>query len=105
MFIFSIIAYFINSFWSARLVNYSVKEQFLDILPAFLFALTLSTCIILPSLFLHLNPIIMLAIQSLLAILLFLLLVNIFKIDSYVEIKNTVVEQIMLLKNKQYGKK
>lgn len=105
MFIFSVIAYFINSYWSSRLMNYTVREQFMDIIPAFLFALTLSICIFLPSLFLHLKPITMLALQCFLAILLFPPLVNIFKIESYIEIKNIVVEQIMLLRNKQYGKK
>jgi len=104
MFFLSIISYFINSYWSARLINYSVREQLLDILPDFIFALTLAVCIILPSIFLHFKPIYMLTIQCLLATLLFSLLVNIFKIDSYIEIKNVIREQIVLFKNKQYGK-
>ena len=39
MIILSFVAYFINSYYSGRLVNYPVREQIADILPSFLLAL------------------------------------------------------------------
>ncbi len=43
--IFNVIGYFINSFWSGRLIGYSVKEQLTDILPAFLLAIVVNSIV------------------------------------------------------------
>ncbi|MCE5348307.1 MAG: MOP flippase family protein [Bacteroidales bacterium] len=93
MFLFSLIAFFINSYWSARLMNYPVKEQLADILPAFLFALFLSSCIFFPSCFLNYKPVLILSIQCIVGCVVFFLMVNIFKIDAYQEMKQILKEQ------------
>lgn len=95
MFIFSLIAYFINSFWSARLINYSMKEQLTDILPAFVFALILGSCIYIPSYFLIIKPVLILSIQCFVGCSTFFIMVNILKIDAYQEIKQILKEQLL----------
>ena len=45
MIILSFVAYFINSYYSGRLVNYPVREQIADILPSFVLALAVS-CVV-----------------------------------------------------------
>lgn len=101
MFVFSVIAYFINSYWSGLLIDYPVKEQLKDIMPSFFFALFLATCVFLPTQLLQYKAGLMLLIQCLLGALLFFVLVNIFKIDSYLEIRKIVYEQLKTLKTKK----
>lgn len=100
MFIFSIVAYFINSYWSGLLINYSVKEQLIDIVPSFLFAVFLSSCIFLPTQLFHFSMSLMLLFQIISGILFFFILVSIFKIEPYIEIKKIVYEQLKTLKAK-----
>lgn len=42
--LFSIISFFINTFYSGRLINYSMKDQLKDIAPIFFLASTISIC-------------------------------------------------------------
>ena len=54
MWINTIIAYYLNSYYSGRFINYPMREQVVDIIPAFLLALTMGiivyvTGLILPS--------------------------------------------------------
>jgi O-antigen/teichoic acid export membrane protein len=47
MIVNSFVAYYINSFWSGRLIGYSVKAQVKDVLPSFLLALGVSSIVFL----------------------------------------------------------
>jgi O-antigen/teichoic acid export membrane protein len=95
MFFFSLVGYYINSYWSSRIMNYPVKEQLTDILPAFLFALFLACCIFLPSCFLNLKPVLILTVQFFIGLSVFYLMVNILKIDAYQEMKQIIKEQVI----------
>jgi len=39
------IAYFLNSYWSGRFIDYSMKDQVKDILPSFVLAVTMGTIV------------------------------------------------------------
>ena len=36
------IAYFLNSYWSGKLIDYPMKEQVIDILPSFILAIAMA---------------------------------------------------------------
>ncbi len=46
MIVNSQIAYFLNSYWSGKFINYSTKEQITDILPSFILALTMGATVV-----------------------------------------------------------
>jgi hypothetical protein len=45
MIVNSIVAYYINAFYSGRLISYSVSQQFKDIFPSFVLSLTVGTIV------------------------------------------------------------
>jgi teichuronic acid exporter len=98
MVILSFVAYFINSYYSGRLINYPVKEQVRDIQPAFLSALFVSAFVFFLTFIISIGHFPLLAIQ--IATLFFLMIVvsEAFKIRGYIEIKNLLLQKISLLK-------
>ena len=87
MIFFSFIAYFINSYYSGKLINYSIKEQISDIAPSFVLALFISILVFIPSLLFNIKPMFMLLSQSLLAALLIIMLSELFRLRGYLEVK------------------
>jgi teichuronic acid exporter len=98
MIILSFISYIINSYWSGKLINYSMKEQILDILPSFIFALIMGAIVFLIGIILSMGDIITLLIQLIVAILIVLGTSEILKFEPYFEIKEIILTKI--LKNK-----
>ena len=90
MIIFSFIAYILNSHWSGRLINYSVKEQVLDILPSFILTVFMGTIVFIIGINLTLKPILTLLIQAIAGMLIVFGLSEIFKFKPYVEIKEII---------------
>jgi hypothetical protein len=43
----SIFAYYINSYWSSKLIGYSIRSQLMDIIPSFILAVIMSAGLIL----------------------------------------------------------
>ena len=94
MIVNSIIAYFLNSFWSGKIVSYPFREQIADIAPSFLIALIIGAIVYVVGLLLFLPPAIALAIETTLGILFFWIATKITKIDSFVEIKGIIKENV-----------
>jgi teichuronic acid exporter len=65
MMVNTIIAYYLNSYWSGKLIAYPFFEQVKDILPAFCLALVINGLVFLVSIIINLSPVIMLFLQIL----------------------------------------
>ena len=96
MFINSLIAYYLNSYWSGKMVNYPIKEQIRDILPSFLTAIMMGAILFIISVFLPVNNLIMLIAQLIAGMLLTILFSKLMKLKEYEEIKE--IMKINLLK-------
>ena len=86
----SIVAYFLNSYWSGKMVNYPFKEQIADIAPSFLIASIIGLIIYSIGLVLPFQPAITLLIEIASGALLFWIATKIIKIDSFVEMKEII---------------
>ncbi len=94
MAVLSFVAYFINSFYSGKLINYSVREQVSDVLPTFLIALLVSFAVYSLTFFLDIRQITMLIIQITTGFLLMILFSEITRLKSYLEIKSILMTKI-----------
>lgn len=97
LFVFSLVALYLNSNYSAKIINYTFKEQIVDILPSFFFSLILGAGIISPIYFINLKPLLMFALQIFVALVLFFLLVKIFRIKQYYELKQIFTDRILMI--------
>lgn len=102
MIINSIIAYYINSFWSGRLVSYSMREQLMDIVPSFLLSAFTASVVYVASLYLKFSPMANLMLLSVLWISILILICESTKFKPYKEIVGIVITYI---KKIRYGKK
>lgn len=95
----SFIAYFLNSFWTRNLINYSVKEQINDIMPSFLLALLVGLLVYSVNFFLIIPSFYILIIQIILGLIITLILSESFKPDGYIQIKSIILSRISFKKN------
>lgn len=105
MIINSQIAYFLNSYWSGRFIDYSTMEQVKDIAPSFILAFSLSVAVYLLGLFLPFTSVWSLAIQICFGAIFVFIASEVFKLKDYLYIKSIVVEQILRFKNRLNEKK
>jgi O-antigen/teichoic acid export membrane protein len=103
MIINSFIAYFINSYWSGILVDYSVKEQLLDIMPSFFFGVFISGLVYITSFIFLGAPLSLFIMQLVLGLVLLFLLGEIIKNPDYLYIKNILIEKYKSLKKTKNG--
>lgn len=94
MIVNSLIAYYLNSYWSGRFIGYSMLEQVRDILPSFLLASTMGLAVFFTGHLIAASPIITLAVQILVGALLTIGLAELIQLDSYTYMKRTVLDQI-----------
>lgn len=94
----SCFAYYLNAFYSGRFLNYSIGEQLKDILPSFGVAAVMSVLVLSISFF-SLPAELLLMIQLLVGFIIVLGLCEIFKLDSYIEIKGIVLSYINKRRN------
>jgi O-antigen/teichoic acid export membrane protein len=95
MIINSIIAYFLNSFWSGRMVSYPFKEQIFDIAPSFFIALIIGLSVYCIGLLLPIQPPLALIIEITLSVLFFWIATKLIKIGPFIEIKEIIREKIL----------
>lgn len=89
--VFSILEYFINSYYTRKLVGYSLKAQFRDIRPFLLLAAAIGVPLFLIS-FLPLNLYLMMALQLVTVLVIFIGLNEVMQLKEYQEIKNKAFE-------------
>ncbi|MCK5218628.1 lipopolysaccharide biosynthesis protein [bacterium] len=93
MIINSIIAYFLNSFWSGKLINYPVKEQIRDIAPSFMAAIIMGFSVYALGFVLPYSSASVLFFQSTFGLLIIIVIGHIFRLGSYVEIRQVVMDK------------
>ena len=93
MVIISFIAYFLNSYYSSRLINYSFKAQLADILPLLAVAIVVSL-IIWSITFFGWNSWLTIILQISIGILLTIIIYEIMKQPNYEEMKEIILEAL-----------
>jgi teichuronic acid exporter len=90
MIINTLIAYYLNSYWSGRFIGYTFLSQIKDILPSLLLALTMSGIVFAEAQLLQFQPILVLTIQIITGALCVFLTCELIKIEEYLYIKEIV---------------
>jgi len=96
MMVNSIIAYWLNSYWSGRLIRYPMREQVADILPSLGIGVATGLLVYTIGALLNLRPAYSLIIQVIAGAIFTFLICEIIKLKEYLYIKNLV---IMKMKN------
>ena len=94
MLINTIIAYYLNSYWSGKLIGYSSFEQIKDIFPSFLLAFTVAVIVYIVGNVIYLSNIWILITQIITGAVLTIILAEIFRLSSYIYIKEIVINKI-----------
>lgn len=88
------LAYFINSYWSGKLLDYSMAKQIKDIIPSFLLAITMAVPVFFLGILLPFASLITLICQVSLGGLLTLVLGELTKLEPYVLMKEIVLSKL-----------
>ena len=100
MMVNTLIAYYINSYWSGRFIGYTFKQQVLDILPSFGLALMIALNIYLLGFFLPFSYLRVLIIQIIAGALFILLFCEITRFRDYIFVKEIVFEKLNDIRKK-----
>lgn len=82
----SLIAYYLNAYYSGPFLNYSIKEQIKDILPSFGVAVTIAVPVFALS-FIPLNPFLLLPLQIVVGAVFTIGICEVTKLPEYIELK------------------
>lgn len=94
MIINSIISYFLNSFWSGKLIGYSTIDQLKDLTPSFLLSITMGGMVFFVGKYLPFISVVNLLIQIALGGLFILLYCEISRFRDYIFLKEIIVQRI-----------
>lgn len=94
MMVLTLIAYYLNSFWSGKFIGYSFLEQVKDILPSFLLAALVGAAVFVIGNLLQISPFNTLVIQVITGACLTFVLCELFKMPDYLFIKKIVLEKL-----------
>lgn len=97
MIAYTIIAYYLNSYWSGKFIGYSMAEQIKDILPSFLLGLIIGVILFLIGIILPLSFLLLLIIQCLAGIILFIIISEMLKLSDYIYLKRIIFEKLRLV--------
>lgn len=103
MMVNTLIAYYLNSYWSGVKIGYSFKQQVKDILPSFFIAITMAVSVYLLGKILPFSYPVTLIIQIIFGALFVFLFCEITKFRDYIFAKELVLEKILSLKKNNYG--
>jgi O-antigen/teichoic acid export membrane protein len=95
MIVNTLIAYYLNSYWSGRFIGYSFLEQIKDVLPSFLLAAGMSATVFVEGLLIPLPPLPLLAIQLITGALLSIGMCEAFHNKGYMYIKEIVKDKFL----------
>jgi teichuronic acid exporter len=95
----TLIAYYLNSYWSGHFIDYSMREQIADIMPSFLLALFMGTAVFFAGWMIPAGNLVKLAGQVLFGGAIVFIVSEMAKIDSYLYIKNIVLTQPIFIPN------
>lgn len=98
MMVNTLIAYYLNSYWSGRFIGYSFLSQIKDILPSFFLALIMGSVVFVEGLLIPLTPLPLLIIQLITGVLITISMCEGFHFKDYLYIKEIVKEKILMRK-------
>jgi O-antigen/teichoic acid export membrane protein len=90
----TLIAYYLNSYWSGRMIGYSFKEQLKDILPSFTLALGMALVVFAAGRFLPAPYLFKLLISLLIGAAIIIAASELFKLRDYTYIKSLLLEKM-----------
>jgi O-antigen/teichoic acid export membrane protein len=93
------ISYYLNSYWSGKMVNYPMREQVKDITPSFLLAIFMATIVYLAGLFLPVGYLAKLLVQLLLGAIIVFTTCELLHFSPYLYLKEIVVSKITSFRN------
>ena len=91
----TLVAYYLNSYWSGRFIGYSFLEQMKDILPSFLLASFMSAIVFAEGLLIPIPLLPLLILQLITGAVLTFGMCEIFHFKDYLYIKDIVKEKIL----------
>ena len=94
MLINTVIAYYLNSYWSGKFIGYSSFEQVKDIFPSFILAFTVAVIVYIIGNVIDLSNIWILVTQLIIGAVLTIILAEIFKLSSYLNLKEIIFNQL-----------
>ncbi len=100
MFFNSLISYYLNSYYSGALINYPLKEQLFDIFPSFLLALFNACVVYISGLFMPFSNSLIFIFQLALGMILFIVICEAVKFNTYVELKEEGKKQFIRILKK-----
>lgn len=86
----SLLCYFINAYYSGRLINYKISEQLKDILPSFFFAVIMGMILFCMDCFIDLSPLLLLFSEIMFGGIFIMSLAQLFRLPEFIEIKQTI---------------
>lgn len=86
----SLLCYFINAYYSGRLINYKISEQLKDILPSFFFAVIMGMILFCMDCFVDLSPLLLLFSEIMFGGIFIMSLAQLFRLPEFIEIKQTI---------------
>ncbi len=104
MIVNTVIAYYVNSYWSGRLIGYSFKQQVSDILPGFCLALIMAVLIFGIGFLLPLKALYKFTLQTSFGVVFIIGISELIKIKDYLFIKQIVLEKLTLVKMRKNEK-
>lgn len=99
MIINTMIAYYLNSYWSGKMIGYSFFNQIRDIIPSFSLAVCMAVSVLLSGSFLNFNLILTLMFQLFFGAIFVVIISEMFGFKDYLFIKSLVNEKIFNIKN------
>lgn len=94
MIVNAFIGYYINSYWSGKLIGYSLKHQVADVLPSFFIAITMSVIVYILGLILPFSYLWILITQIIAGATFVILFCEISQFKDYVFMKELILEKI-----------
>jgi teichuronic acid exporter len=91
---YSLVAYYINSYWSGKFIDYSMKQQIKDIMPSFLLAVVMAFLIFLMGNVLDTSYLVKLFLEVSLGIMFYIGSCECIKMPDYLYLKQIVVENV-----------
>jgi O-antigen/teichoic acid export membrane protein len=95
MIVNTLVAYYLNSYWSGRFIGYSFLKQIQDILPSFMLAVIISVIVFVEGFLIQLNPLPLLVIQLMTGILLIFGICEGIHFKDYIYIKNMIFDKFL----------
>ena len=98
----STIAYYVNSFYTGKLISYPITEQIKDFIPSLGVASSMGVCVFLIGQIPFSNDLMMLTVQITTGVVLYITLCNLTKNSPFIEIQLILQSKFRLSNNKDY---